>query len=581
MIKKSTKINLFLLISFLFGLLYFYFIHTSLKKIDPSHFTVVSKIEQVKRFHIRRENNQSTLQCNHQDLTFVNQKEKGYWYHGTESIDIPLYQGENNCYGTNLSGEVAQKLNYIEFFILFILSGIPLIHLLFQLLLIGLNYLKSFNKKNNNPTPWHEQSFFSNKSILLIILLGIILRIVYFEKYGVTLFQHDWHGHIEFIKYIANGGILPIPTKGLEYPQQPLYYLVTGNLYHFLNSIGWNDNEKLMGIGYLSLFGSIIFLVYGYKVLNLLTKNYFVQITAMLFLAFTPSLVYLSARINNDSLLIALATLTLYYSIKSFQNQFKTYFYHALLFLSLLFLTKVSAAGFELFLFALLIKSYHQAEPIHTLAIKKKLYLFSLLGVLLLSFTFLRIYLPLEESFYMVNSSGNYPNQTLQTLDVNYFGSFHILELLKAGQSHVFGEDSIRYSFFTYQYGTMLLGEFDYQYFIDKSPILHITMQAMILFALIYLMGFITYLINFYKESFLSQLLFALIGINFLLILKFIFDYPSVCNTDFRYFVSSFVILSFIVAQGLSYLTFMRKAIMVIMALLTVSEIIFFIELLR
>ena len=476
---------------------------------------------------------------------------------------------------------MAQKLNYIEFFILFILIGTAIFHLLFKLLLFGLNRLKSNPIRNKTSSQWIENTFFSAKLILAIILLGMIIRILYFEKYGVTLFQHDWHGHIEFIKYISNSCSLPIPTKGLEYPQQPLYYFISGNLYTFLSSLGYNESERLLGIGFISLFGSAIFLIYGYKTLNLLTQNHFVKVVAMLFMALTPSLVYISARINNDALLIALASLTLYYSIKSFQSQFRNYFYIALTLLSLLFLTKVSAAAFELFLFALLLIAYHQADKNNRNFMDKKLYIFGFIGTFLLSFTLLRLYLPLDSTLYMVNSSADYPNQSIKDFDFSYFGTFHIVELIKSGQSYVFGEDSIRYSFLTYQYGTMLFGEFDYQYFLDRTTFLHISMQSIIVFALLYVLGFISYLIKFKKESIISKLIFTIFVINLILILKFMLQYSSICNTDFRYFVSSFVVFSFIVAQGLSHFTSLRKPITIVIGLLALSEIVFFIGLLK
>ena len=127
------------LLSFSLGLIYLYFVETSVLKIDASHFLITSKIEQNKSFHIRRENNQSTLRCNTQNIIFSNQKKRGYWYHGTESIDIMLHKGENICQGTHLTGEIAQKLNFTEFIVLFILIGLPIFHLLFTLLIWILN----------------------------------------------------------------------------------------------------------------------------------------------------------------------------------------------------------------------------------------------------------------------------------------------------------------------------------------------------------------------------------------------------------------------------------------------------------
>jgi len=139
------------LLSFSLALVYLYFVQTSVLKTDASHFVITSKIEQNKSFHIRRENNQSTLQCNTQNIIFSNQKKRGYWYHGTESIDIVLHKGENICQGTHLTSEIAQKLNFTEFIVLFILMGLPIFHLLFTLLIWLLNRLwkKKFRGEEN------------------------------------------------------------------------------------------------------------------------------------------------------------------------------------------------------------------------------------------------------------------------------------------------------------------------------------------------------------------------------------------------------------------------------------------------
>jgi hypothetical protein len=139
--------KLLYLISLILGLLYLFFINITILKNNGSKFIISSKIDQRKSFHIRRENNQSTFQCNNEDIVFNNPKEKDYWYRGTEQINIVLYKGKNTCQGTSITSEIAQKLNFTEFIILFILIGIPLFHLLFMLLIWIFN--KVWRKDND------------------------------------------------------------------------------------------------------------------------------------------------------------------------------------------------------------------------------------------------------------------------------------------------------------------------------------------------------------------------------------------------------------------------------------------------
>ena len=452
--------------------------------------------------------------------------------------------------------------------------GLPLYYFAFKLLILLLNRFKL--KEDIEKSADKEETIFRYRLILFILSLGIIIRIFYFNRYNIMLFQHDWHGHIDFIKSMSQNWSLPVPTKGLEYPQQPLYYWITGAIYSLSTYFGLNEQLALQNIGYFSLFCSIFFLIYGYKFIALLTNNLQVKTVAMVFLALTPSVVYMSARINNDSMVMGLSAISLYYIVKSYKSAFKNGFFMALFLTSLLFLTKISTLAIELLLFSLLVLTYLYRGDAKS---KKQIFIFGSVGIFLLTYTLWRVYMPIDNVFYMVNSSGDYPNQSIKELDFNYFGTFHFLSLLNAGYSYVFGEDSIRYSFLTYQYGTMFFGEFDYSFFINKAPWLKEVMQSILLFGMLFILGFISYILKLYKASMLEKLLFLTLLINFTLILKFMFDYPSICNTDFRYFVSSFLIFAYVFAQGLYYMTWLKKIVNIFLVLLVVSEVLFFIGL--
>lgn len=577
-IKKSLFLPLLMGLSVL-GLLYTYLIKVEILKENDFIFT--SKITQNSTFHIRTDHKLTTLSCNGQKVSLDNSKKHDYFYQGQEEITIPLVRGENRCHSEHLSA-IKQKISFIDFIVLFILWGIPLFHLLFLLFILILDRLKSFKSNNLTPTIPKEPnpSTIGKRWIVGVLLLGVVIRVLYFNKYGIMTFQHDWHGHIEFIKYVATNWSLPtMPMKGWEYPQQPLYYIITGGLYGILTKMGFNDTDALHHLGYFSLLCSLIFLYYSYRFIALLTQDRWIQLVAMIFISLTPSLVYVSTRISNDSLVLALSIMAIYYTIKAYQEQFKKGFLMALVMVSLLFLTKVSASGIELLLFTLLLISYYKTEKGGEKRLKISLHLYGLMGIFLLCFTLFKLYVPLEEShFYMVNSA-KFPNQTLENLDINYFFSFHIIDLIQAGKSHVFGVDSIRHSFLTYQYGTMFFGEFDYNYFIKQSEYLHLVMQIILTLGLIFPMALLLYLLNLHKEPQLHKILFAVLLINLVLILKFIISYPSICNTDFRYFVSSFTLWAFVFAKGLSYLHFnqmLKNILNGLLGILVLSELLFF-----
>jgi len=554
-------------------------------KADTFSFNLDSHINQEVKLQIATERHKlNSVECN--DVQIVFPEKKMQWFEGVgEQVSFSLQKGKNSCKvqthnaGRSYTIKIKQKITFFDYSILFLLLGIPLFHLLFTAFIWGLDQIK---RKGNGDFEQSKvkanssESRYRQKILVFILFAGVTIRVLYFQKFGIMTFQHDWHGHIEFIKYIAENWTLPLASKGLEYPQQPLYYLLTGGLYALFTHFGFNDQDALYGLGYFSLFCSMVFLYYAYRFMTIITQSLWVRTVAMIFISLTPSLVYLSARINNDSLVMALSAFFLYAIVKSYQTGFKEGFYTALTGVSLLFMTKISAAPMELLLFGLLILAYGQTEEDE---VKKKLYAFGTVGAFLLGFTLLRVYLPVEGTFHMVNSSANYPNQSIEALDLAYFATFHIVSLLDAGYSHVFGDDAIRYSFLTYQYGTMFFGEFDYAYFVQKSEGLKEVMQAILFFGLLYLLGFIVYLIKLFHAPLLHKFLFVTLLLNLLLILKFMFSFPAICNTDFRYFVASFVLFAFVFAQGLHFIQpvkWIGKTVNIFLGLLVISEILFF-----
>jgi hypothetical protein len=553
---------------FLSGLFYLKIIEVSIENGTPN-IVIESKIPQNAIFYMETEYKRSSLICNDTPIKIDITKKHDYFYRGEEQITLHLNRGENICKGKYING-FKRKISIVDLIILTILLGTPLLTLTFYLLIYLLNMVKGIKPPN-------IESITTPKWIFLIILLGVGVRVAYFNRYGVMLFQHDWQGHIDLIKYVASNHAMPnILNKGWEYPQQPLYYLITGTIYNLLEGLNFSHKEIIHHLGYFSLLCSAIFLYYGYKIFELLTQSRWVVTMGTLFLALTPSLVYMSARINNDVLVMGLGAMALYYTLKGYQNSFERYFYTALTTVTLLFLTKLSTAPMEILLFLLLSLSYIQTRE------KKFLFIFSVVGLVVLSWTLWRLYTPLTGSLYMVNSA-EFPKQTIENLNGDYLLSLHLFELIQQGYSHVFGVDAIRYSLPTYQYGTMLFGEFNYKYFIDRDKLLLPIMQFILIFGTLYIVGLFSYILHIFKESRINQIIFGIFLLNLIVILKFIFEYPSVCNSDFRYFVGSFIIVGLIFSQGLEYISkynpHLKCIFNVLLSLLFINELIFFYKL--
>ena len=511
-----------------------------------------------------------SILCNGKKIPYI--YKAGYFdYKYGEQIFVKLKKGKNSCKlsSINKSGlytfYIKQKITFLDYFILFTLFGFPIIYFLNKFFFIIIDKLY---------IPKRSLAYLP----ILILMIGILLRITYFFTIDHNMFQHDLKGHQEFITLLAQEWILPQSNKGLEYPQQQFYYLLAAAIYKFQILIGLSENISLHNIAYISLVGSIVFLIFSYNFIRLLSNSFFVTNVLLVFTSLTPTLIYMTTRVNNDALVMPLATATLFYLIKSYKSNFNKYFFITLILTTVLFLTKISSAPIELLFFTMLIFTYKENNNIRT-----KLSIFSIVGVFILGFTLLKAYIPVTNSFHFVNSA-SYINQTIQHFTLDYFTSFNFLELIEMGHSHLMGNDNIRYSFLTYQYGTMLFGEFDYIQLYKKSKYLMLIMQTITFLGLIFVIGFISYVVNIYKVSFLEKLLFVTLLLNFILILKFIFSYPSVCNTDFRYFVPSFILIGYFISKGIEYFhfsKFLKHTTTFLISILGVVEILYFIELFK
>ncbi len=574
-----------MIVSIFVGLLYLWMTHVNVASVSHTQknsatftFLLDSKIPQTIKLHLKAGTyNFTNLICENASISFDTQA-RAWFERSGEEINVALKRGENRCsataqnYYTAFEPIVAVKLGYIDFFVLFILLGTPILFLLYRLFIMLLDLFK-FNPSTLSP-PTNINMWDASKIVLWIIALGIVIRVLYFHRFGAWIFQHDWHGHIEMIKYMATHWSLPVPDTGLEFPQQPLYYLLTAPIFALLMWIGLSEEFAIFILGYISLFSSIVFLIYAYRFFRVMELSPFGIRVGMAFLAFTPSFIYTGARINNDALVMGLAAMALYYIVRAYKDGFKSYFYASLITVSLLFMTKVSTAGFELLLFATLIIAYLYAQKEQKILIAQRIWYFVWIGGALLGLTLLRLYLPTEEGvyFHMVNSSGAFPKQILPPLESDYFASFHFLSLIEASQSYVFGADAVRFSLPTYQYGTMFFGEFDYGWLRERVSSLQITMQAIYLIGVVFLVGGVVGYLRSIVRSGFELLLVLLATLNGLLIVKFIVDYPSVCNSDFRYLVPSFVLIGFFIAKGFE--SIMQYKLATKIAILAVNSIV-------
>ena len=203
-----------------------------------------------------------------------------------------------------------------------------------------------------------------NKTFLIILLGGILVRLVYFLVTPYTLREHDSDAHLEYIYYVLNHWSIPPKNYGWETYQPPLYYILNALLFKGANLLGINSPYLLHRLGQVfSLILSVGFLATSLIIFKRIAsehqskdqsgttpgtaelKRYQDRFVAVGFglIAFWPSAVMHSTRLGNDMMFYFLYALGLLYLIKWYFDNTARSLYTAFILTTLCFITKSNA----------------------------------------------------------------------------------------------------------------------------------------------------------------------------------------------------------------------------------------------
>ncbi|WP_096087462.1 hypothetical protein [Agaribacterium haliotis] len=463
---------------------------------------------------------------------------------------LPLQRGDNQLViefkasSQPVSFAFAQSRFFSDWLLALLLIILPVSFLAAHLFIWAWGFV-SASRFNLSQWRWR-----ADYGLWALLLIAVLLRIVYWSAMGATQFQHDYHGHIEYIEFWANHGFSPLPHKGWEYPQQPFYYVLNGAIFAAMKGMGLEKSSILFYISALAMLLNCVALYYFLGLLKRLTPDRLLQYAAFCFYAFMPSLVFASTRISNDSWTLALATMAAYFVVAAWQTGWSKFFYRALIFTSFAFLCKISTLVIELLFIALLLHSLYYSG-VHKL--KTQLLVFALVGASILSLTLFRAWYPAASAFHFVNS-GIWGGQHIQNFDLFYLASFHFGDILSHAEAAINNQDTrvITRSFPSYQYVTMFFGEFDYSWWRNQAPLLKLVQQASLLLGLLVPLAWLVFLCS--KKRLLDYLFVVMLLVGLFLQLKFVFDYPSVSNTDFRYHAPYMFVFAWFFGRGIAYI---------------------------
>ncbi len=136
---------------------------------------------------------------------------------------------------------------------------------------------------------------------------GALLRVLYVLVTPYTLRAHDAGGHLEYVRYVAERWAIPPAHLGFEMYQPPLYYFLSALLWRLGQALGFSHVQNMFLLQVFSLVLSIGMFLVGvwvgsmvWPMLKKASRMGFLLFAALL--ATLPGLVFLSSRINNDTL---------------------------------------------------------------------------------------------------------------------------------------------------------------------------------------------------------------------------------------------------------------------------------------
>ncbi|MSR68067.1 hypothetical protein EXS65_04600 [Candidatus Peribacteria bacterium] len=152
-----------------------------------------------------------------------------------------------------------------------------------------------FQRIRRSPLRWE---------IIFFVALGITLRCLYLSGTPWYFYGYDSQGHIDYIFYLVNHGMLPAGTALWQAHQAPLYYVLASFFPWIGGHLGWSRELSLLSIQSFSLFLSIGVLFVGVDAVHAFFQGRMQRALGVALLAAAPPLVFLSSQISNDVLLM-------------------------------------------------------------------------------------------------------------------------------------------------------------------------------------------------------------------------------------------------------------------------------------
>lgn len=413
-------------------------------------------------------------------------------------------------------------------------------------------------------------------SFIFIIYIGYIINTNCATRQHDTR-SLDWEngGHFGYINYILENKKLPDfnPTTKWCFSNPPLFYILSAIFVKIQNLFGRQGYQAIENLQYLTVFFTMSFLAYTYKILELLEikkmKNFLI-----LFIGLSPAIVYLSGSLNNDVLSIFLLVIAIYYTIKWYkQSKFKDLIVIALS-ISLAMMTKINSAIIAIpIAIVFLIKLIKEKQ-----CIKKYILYYCVFGLIALP---IGLWFPVKNLIKY-----NVPITYIQTVvegkeNPGYIGQKGLINrIFTADKEHLktlnlkFEKGKSDYNIFLTTLKSFMVDEqIDY----SSSLILKIALYGMFGINIIFLVFFIISIFE-NKISIESIFLYLILVFEILFYIKFCINYPYAFTMNFRYIVPTIIVLGVGLGQLAEKNNKIKNVVQNLIILYTLFSVILFIN---
>lgn len=143
-----------------------------------------------------------------------------------------------------------------------------------------------------------------NKEVKFAVAIWLILMTLYMSHTSPQERSHDFWDHVQYTKILVNNHRLPYPLEGWETYQPPLYYTI--NSFVLPQTIKNNTATHINFVRLLSVIYGVITLFLISSLISEVTNNIVAKTLALMFIATTPTYVFIFSTYNNDSLMTLL-----------------------------------------------------------------------------------------------------------------------------------------------------------------------------------------------------------------------------------------------------------------------------------